>query len=132
MSLTVDKSLRGMLCRQVKEASEYLGQLTGDHDGGSSRSFLCGHRSCRNRQDYVAYVSQRSNVDIAEAIARSELEMEQALRGKISLQGFVAYMKRKDAETAVQTLDGADWGGIRLKVGFSKPVPIPSKALYGA
>lgn len=57
--------------------------------------------------------------------------MEQALRGKISLQGFVAYMKRKDAETAVQTLDGADWGGIRLKVGFSKPVPIPSKALYG-
>jgi U2-associated protein SR140 len=65
-------------------------------------------------------------------LARSELEMEQARRGKISLQGFVAYMKRRDAETAVKDLDGADWGGIRLKVGFSKPVPIPSKAIYGA
>ncbi|KAK1922466.1 hypothetical protein DB88DRAFT_355185 [Papiliotrema laurentii] len=61
---------------------------------------------------------------------RSEMEMDAAARGKMSLTGFVAYMNRKDAETAVQELDGADWGTIRLKVGFSKWVPVPQKPLY--
>jgi len=57
--------------------------------------------------------------------------MENVRRGKQSLTGFVAYMKRKDAETAVSELDGAEWGGAKLKVGFSKPVPIPQRAVYG-
>lgn len=57
--------------------------------------------------------------------------MDAVKRGKLSLQGFVAYMKRKDAETAVRELDGAEWGEAKLKVGFSKPVPIPQRALYG-
>ena len=68
---------------------------------------------------------------LAELVARSELEMDAVRRGKFSLQGFVAYMRRKDAETAVRELDGADWGGTKLKVSFSKPVPIPQRALYG-
>lgn len=68
----------------------------------------------------------------SERAARSEMEMDAAARGKMSLTGFVAYMNRKDAETAVQELDGADWGTIRLKVGFSKWVPVPQKPLYGA
>ncbi|ORX39062.1 hypothetical protein BD324DRAFT_618400 [Kockovaella imperatae] len=49
---------------------------------------------------------------------------------KPGLQGFVAYMKRKDAETAVNELDGLDWGGSVIRVGWSKPVPVPTRAIY--
>ncbi len=52
-------------------------------------------------------------------------------RNKAGLQGFVSYMKRKDAEKAVQELDGLDWGGSVLRVGWSKSVPVPQRALYG-
>ena len=74
---------------------------------------------------------RRSLWFVSLTIARSEMEREAAARGRMSLTGFVAYMKRKDAETAVQELDGAEWGHAKLKVGFSKWVPIPAKALYG-
>ena len=40
-------------------------------------------------------------------------------------------MKRKDAERAVRELDGIDWGGSVLRVGWSKPVQIPLRAIYG-
>jgi U2-associated protein SR140 len=40
-------------------------------------------------------------------------------------------MTRKDAEKAVEHLDGLDWGGNVIRVVFSKPVPMPLKALYG-
>jgi U2-associated protein SR140 len=39
-------------------------------------------------------------------------------------------MKRKDAETAVRELDGLDWGGSVIRVGWSKPVPLPNQPLY--
>ncbi|TFY64109.1 hypothetical protein EVJ58_g2837 [Rhodofomes roseus] len=47
------------------------------------------------------------------------------------LSGFVSYMKRKDAEAALRELDGFDWGGSILRVGWSKAVPIAVKPLYG-
>jgi U2-associated protein SR140 len=47
------------------------------------------------------------------------------------LSGFVQYMKRRDAETCVREMDGFDWGGSILRVGWSKAVPSVSKALYG-
>lgn len=46
------------------------------------------------------------------------------------LSGFVSFMKRKDAECAVREMDGFDWGGSTLRVGWSKAVPIAAKALY--
>ena len=46
------------------------------------------------------------------------------------LSGFVSFMKRRDAETAVQKIDGYDWGGSVLRVGWSKAVPIAAKAAY--
>jgi U2-associated protein SR140 len=46
------------------------------------------------------------------------------------LSGFVSFMKRKDAEAALREFDGFDWGGSILRVGWSKAVPIGSKALY--
>jgi len=52
-------------------------------------------------------------------------------RSKAGLSGFVAYMKRKDAEIAVKELDGLDWGGSLLRVGWSKMVRIPPRPLYG-
>ncbi|KAG9316395.1 hypothetical protein JVU11DRAFT_2428 [Chiua virens] len=46
------------------------------------------------------------------------------------LSGFVSFMKRKDAEIALRELDGFDWGGSVLRVGWSKAVPMAAKALY--
>lgn len=47
------------------------------------------------------------------------------------LSGFVAYMKRKDAEAALREFDGFDWGGSVLRVGWSKAVPVAAKPMYG-
>ena len=46
------------------------------------------------------------------------------------LSGFVSFMKRKDAETAVRELDGFTWGGSVLRVGWSKAVPVAAKPAY--
>lgn len=46
------------------------------------------------------------------------------------LSGFVSFMKRKDAEAAVREVDGFDWGGSVLRVGWSKAVPLAAKATY--
>ena len=52
-------------------------------------------------------------------------------RNKISgLSGFVSYMKRRDAEEALRELDGFDWGGSVLRVGWSKAVPVSARAMY--
>jgi U2-associated protein SR140 len=53
-----------------------------------------------------------------------------ARRQKAGLSGFVAYMKRKDAERAVKELDGFDWGGFVLRVGWSKMIRLPARPLY--
>ncbi|KAI4526222.1 hypothetical protein K525DRAFT_233594 [Schizophyllum commune Loenen D] len=46
-----------------------------------------------------------------------------------SLSGFVAFMKRKDAEDALRQFDGYDWGGSTLRVGWSKAVPVAARPL---
>lgn len=46
------------------------------------------------------------------------------------LSGFVAFMKRTDAEDALRLFDGFDWGGSTLRVGWSKAVPVAAKPLY--
>ena len=51
-------------------------------------------------------------------------------KGKSGLSGFVSFMKRKDAETAVHEMDGFEWGGSVLRVGWSKAVPVAAKAAY--
>ncbi|EJD52558.1 hypothetical protein AURDEDRAFT_82199 [Auricularia subglabra TFB-10046 SS5] len=51
---------------------------------------------------------------------------------RTGLSGFVSFMKRKDAEDALRELDGFDWGGSVLRVGWSKAVPIAAKAAYDA
>ena len=47
------------------------------------------------------------------------------------LSGFVSFMKRKDAETALREFDGFDWGGSVLRVGWSKAVPLAPRPIYG-
>nr|XP_019009713.1 U2-associated protein SR140 [Kwoniella pini CBS 10737]OCF48494.1 U2-associated protein SR140 [Kwoniella pini CBS 10737] len=51
-------------------------------------------------------------------------------RVKPGLSGFVSYMKRPAAERAVREYDGLDWGGSILRVGWSKPVPLPLRPIY--
>lgn len=48
-----------------------------------------------------------------------------------ALSGFVSYMKREDAEDALHELDGLEWGGSVLRVGWSKAVSLPNRPLYG-
>ncbi|KAF7361714.1 hypothetical protein MVEN_00515100 [Mycena venus] len=58
-------------------------------------------------------------------------DMTNSRRTKSSgLSGFVSFMKRKDAEQALRELDGFDWGGSILRVGWSKAVPIAQKPMY--
>lgn len=47
------------------------------------------------------------------------------------LSGFVSYMRREDAEDALRELDGFEWGGTILRVGWSKAVPVAARAMYG-
>ncbi|KAG8687090.1 hypothetical protein FRC09_013708 [Ceratobasidium sp. 395] len=48
------------------------------------------------------------------------------------MSGFVSYMTRADAEACVRELDGFDWGGSVLRVGWSKAVPIAARPMYGS
>jgi U2-associated protein SR140 len=58
-------------------------------------------------------------------------EMTASRRTKNSgLSGFVSFMRRKDAESALRELDGFEWGGSVLRVGWSKAVPIAAKPMY--
>lgn len=59
-------------------------------------------------------------------------DMNATRRSKNSgLSGFVSFMKRKGAENALRDLDGFDWGGSILRVGWSKAVPVAARAQYG-
>lgn len=40
-------------------------------------------------------------------------------------------MRRTDAEKAISEFDGFNWGGHVLRIGWSKAIPIPAKALFG-
>ncbi|GAA6024665.1 hypothetical protein JCM11491_003458 [Sporobolomyces phaffii] len=46
------------------------------------------------------------------------------------LGGFVAFLRRGDAEKAVKEMDGAEWGDCVLRCGWGKAVPIAQRALY--
>lgn len=50
---------------------------------------------------------------------------------KSGLTGFVAFMRRDDAERALREFDGLDWGGSVLKVSWSKAIKLPGRPLYG-
>jgi U2-associated protein SR140 len=47
------------------------------------------------------------------------------------LSGFVAMMRRPDAERAAKDVDGMDWGGSTLRTSWGKLVPLPPSAIYG-
>ncbi|KAG8863522.1 hypothetical protein FRB96_008262 [Tulasnella sp. 330] len=56
-----------------------------------------------------------------------------ARRGKAAgMSGFVSYMNRRSAEECVREMDGFNWGGCALRVGWSKAVPIAARPAYGA
>ncbi len=47
------------------------------------------------------------------------------------ISGFVSFMTRKAAEACVRDMDGFNWGGCILRVGWSKAVPIAARPAYG-
>lgn len=51
--------------------------------------------------------------------------------GRRLLGGFVAFLRRPDAEKAAKELDGAEWGGNTLRTGWGKAVPLPARPIYG-
>lgn len=44
--------------------------------------------------------------------------------------GFVAYMNRKDAERAMNNMQGKDIANYEQKLGWGKAVPIPPHPVY--
>ncbi|ORY89718.1 hypothetical protein BCR35DRAFT_157196 [Leucosporidium creatinivorum] len=50
--------------------------------------------------------------------------------GRRLLGGFVAFLRRPDAEKAAKELDGAEWGGNILRTGWGKAVPLPARPIY--
>lgn len=64
------------------------------------------------------------------SVARGDEAFSQASTRR-GLTGFVSYMERKDAERAVKELDGSEWMGNSIRVGWSKPVAKPLKTLFG-
>lgn len=50
---------------------------------------------------------------------------------KRTLGGFVAYMRRDDAERACKAFDGYDWNGEILRTGWGKSITIPLRAMIG-
>ena len=48
------------------------------------------------------------------------------------LGGFVAMMDRKSAEKAFKELDGFDWGGCVLRLGWGKSMPLPPRPAFGS
>lgn len=56
---------------------------------------------------------------------------EQSGRDKTGgLTGFVAFMTRVEAERAFREVDGAIWGGTRLKLSWGKAMALPNRAMY--
>lgn len=51
--------------------------------------------------------------------------------GRRILGGFVAFLRRPDAEKAAKDLDGAEWGGSVLRTSWGKAVPLPVRPIYG-
>lgn len=48
-----------------------------------------------------------------------------------ALGGFVAFLRRQDAERAFKELDGVEWGGNVIRTSWGKAVPLPSAPIYG-
>ncbi|GAA5965537.1 hypothetical protein JCM21900_004153 [Sporobolomyces salmonicolor] len=46
------------------------------------------------------------------------------------LGGFVAFLRRPDAEKAAKEMDGAEWGDSILRIGWGKAVAIAATAIY--
>jgi U2-associated protein SR140 len=47
------------------------------------------------------------------------------------LSGFVAFMRRRDAERAIRELDGYEWEGSVLRCTWGKSMPMPPRPIYG-
>ena len=54
---------------------------------------------------------------------------EEHMRGRNT--GFVAFMKRRDAEQAMRRLDGKELMGFTLRIGWGRPVPLPAQPSFG-
>lgn len=47
------------------------------------------------------------------------------------LCGFVCFMKKEGAAKALNAMDGREWLGNKLRINWSKALPLPAKPLYG-
>ncbi|OCH95143.1 hypothetical protein OBBRIDRAFT_831241 [Obba rivulosa] len=125
--------------RSVTSIAAYEGQ-TGSKDRGdpqSSNVFVANlppHVTEQSLGIFFARVGPVGSVKImwprGDATHGPGADMTASRRNKnAGLSGFVAFMKRKDAEAALRELDGFDWGGSILRVGWSKAVPVAAKPI---
>ncbi|KAH9949544.1 hypothetical protein B0H21DRAFT_777161 [Amylocystis lapponica] len=128
--------------RSVTSIAAYEGQ-SGSKDRGdpeTSNIFVANLPPHVNEQSlgtFFARVGPVGSVKImwprSDATIGPGADMTATRRTKnAGLSGFVSFMRRKDAEAALRELDGFDWGGSILRVGWSKAVPIAAKPMYVA
>ncbi|TPX30596.1 hypothetical protein SmJEL517_g05890 [Synchytrium microbalum] len=56
---------------------------------------------------------------------RTQVEID---RGRNT--GFVSFMTRQDAATALKECDGREVSGFQIKLGWGKPIPLPAQPIY--
>ncbi|GBE81127.1 hypothetical protein SCP_0308530 [Sparassis crispa] len=128
--------------RSVTSIAAYEGQ-SGSRDRGdpeTSNVFVANLPPYVNEQslgNFFARVGPVGSVKImwprGDATIGPGADMTASRRSKnAGLSGFVSFMKRRDAEAALRELDGFDWGGSILRVGWSKAVPIAAKPQFVA
>lgn len=101
---------------------------------GLARKDVCAIRTDRERQGTLFAPSSPCSQLIGSApqIMWPRLDSGQlASVGGRKLGGFVAYLRRPDAERAAKEMDGVEWGDNVIKISWGKAVPIASRALYG-
>ncbi|KAI0066134.1 hypothetical protein BV25DRAFT_1905759 [Artomyces pyxidatus] len=126
--------------RSATAMAAYEGQ-SGSKDRGDPQTSnvfvanLPAHVTEQSLGNFFARVGPVGSVKImwprADASVGPGADMTATRRNKnAGLSGFVSFMKRKDAEAALRELDGFDWGGSVLRVGWSKAVPVAAKPMY--
>lgn len=50
---------------------------------------------------------------------------------RAGLNGFISFMNRSDAEKCLEAVDGEEWSGSILRLGWGKAMPLPPRPSYG-
>eukprot|EP00916_Digyalum_oweni_P014356 GHVL01023585.1.p1 GENE.GHVL01023585.1~~GHVL01023585.1.p1 ORF type:complete len:1053 (+),score=208.92 GHVL01023585.1:244-3402(+) len=88
--------------------------------GDDSTNLYLGNLSCDVTEEFLCQEFGKFGQIMSVKIMYPRSE-EERLRGRHC--GFVAFAEREPAESAMNSLDGVDFYGVAVKIGWGKPVP---------